>query len=63
LAIPRAGTAPRFRLSGLPFRKGALNERGDLVRNRKWDECREIVTVIVASAWTAAPVDQPVITA
>ena len=24
LAIPRAGTAPRFRLSGLPFRKGAL---------------------------------------
>ena len=29
LAIPRAGTAPRFRLSGLPFRKGALNERGD----------------------------------
>src|SRR5262249_59449660 len=29
LAIPRAGTAPRFRPSGLPFRKGALNERGD----------------------------------
>ena len=29
LAIPRAGTAPRFRLSGLPFRKGALNERGE----------------------------------
>jgi len=28
LAIPRAGTAPRFRLSGLPFRKGALHERG-----------------------------------
>ena len=27
LAIPRAGTAPRFRLSGLPFRKGALTER------------------------------------
>ena len=28
LAYPRAGTAPRFRLSGLPFRKGALNARG-----------------------------------
>ena len=28
-AYPRAGTAPRFRLSGLPFRKGALHERGD----------------------------------
>jgi hypothetical protein len=27
LAYPPAGTAPRFRLSGLPFRKGALNER------------------------------------
>jgi hypothetical protein len=27
LAIPRAGTAPRFRPSGLPFRKGALRER------------------------------------
>ena len=27
MANPRAGTAPRFRLSGLPFRKGALNER------------------------------------
>ena len=26
--IRRAGTAPRFRLSGLPFRKGALCERG-----------------------------------
>jgi hypothetical protein len=24
MAYPRAGTAPRFRLSGLPFRKGAL---------------------------------------
>ena len=29
MAYPRAGTAPRFRLSGLPFRKGALTERGD----------------------------------
>jgi hypothetical protein len=28
MAYPRAGTAPRFRLSGLPFRKGALHERG-----------------------------------
>jgi hypothetical protein len=28
LAYPRAGTAPRFRLSGLPFWKGALTERG-----------------------------------
>jgi hypothetical protein len=28
MAYPRAGTAPRFRLSGLPFRKGALTERG-----------------------------------
>jgi hypothetical protein len=28
MAYPRAGTAPRFRLSGLPFRKGTLNERG-----------------------------------
>ena len=28
LAYPRAGTAPRVRLSGLPFRKGALNKRG-----------------------------------
>jgi hypothetical protein len=26
--IRRAGTAPRFRVSGLPFRKGALNARG-----------------------------------
>ena len=30
LANPRAGTSPRFRLSGLPFRKGALHERGGL---------------------------------
>ena len=29
MAYPRAGTAPRVRLSGLPFRKGALTERGD----------------------------------
>jgi hypothetical protein len=28
MAYPRAGTAPRFRPSGLPFRKGALHERG-----------------------------------
>ena len=31
LAIPRAGTASRFRLCGLPFRKGALKQR-DLCR-------------------------------
>ena len=42
LAIPRAGTAPRFRLSGLPFRKGALHERGG-VCNRNGDGCQGIV--------------------
>ena len=40
LAIPRAGTAPRFRLSGLPFRKGALNERGDWICNYNGDKCQ-----------------------
>ena len=40
LAYPRAGTAPRFRLSGLPFRKGALNERGVGVRNWYEDGCQ-----------------------
>jgi hypothetical protein len=39
LAYPRAGTAPRFRLSGLPFRKGALHKRGD-------DYVTEIVTIV-----------------
>ncbi len=42
LAIPRAGTAPRFRLSGLPFRKGALHERGG-VYNRNGDGCQGMV--------------------
>jgi len=40
LAFPRAGTAPRFRPSGLPFRKGALNERGDWVCNYNGDKCQ-----------------------
>jgi hypothetical protein len=42
MAYPRAGTAPRFRLSGLPFRKGALNERGDLRRNCISDDHQEL---------------------
>jgi hypothetical protein len=50
LAYPRAGTAPRFRLSGLPFRKGALTERRDGICNRNGDACQEMVTVSVTFA-------------
>ncbi len=49
LAYPRAGTAPRFRLSGLPFRKGALNERGvEYVTGMRTDVKRNVTYAVTA---------------
>jgi hypothetical protein len=56
LAYPRAGTAPRFRLSGLPFRKGALNERGvEYVTGMRTDVKRNVTYAVTAFPVATGP--------
>jgi hypothetical protein len=47
MAYPRAGTASRFRLSGLPFRKGALDERDERDVTEMGTNVKRIVAVSV----------------
>jgi len=45
----RPQAPPSLRLSGLPFRKGALDERGGGVCNQKRDDCQDGVSTMETS--------------